>query len=84
MAVWVADTADVATLNVAELCWDGTKTVPLTVAALLSLCVCNTRPEAGALLLRVTVAVAGFPPITDPGLTDTLSTVGGVTCKDAV
>jgi len=77
-------TVEVVTWNVHCVCDGATNAVPSTVAMPLLLCVCKVRPVDGALLLRVTVAVAKAPPATEVGFRDRPTMEGGLTCRDAV
>ena len=67
VAVTVADTADVLTLNVTVVDPPGTVTVSGTAALALLEASFIVVPVEGALALIVTVPVVEFPPTTDVG-----------------
>ena len=83
-AVTVVETAVVVTVNVVEVAPAATTTVDGKVASELFVDKSMVRPPVGAGPFRVTVTVAGFPPITVVGLIVMPMIEGGVTVKVAV
>jgi len=84
VAVALAPTAVVETLNVALVEPAGTVTEAGTVAAALFDASVTVVPPVGAALFNVTVAVEGLPPTTLVGLRVTLETSNGLIVKVAV
>ena len=66
----MAETGFVLTVNVAVAPFAAMVMVEGTVAAVPLLARLTVTPPLGAALLRVTVAVAGVPPVTLAGVTD--------------
>ena len=77
----VVDTADVETVNVAEVDPAATVTEAGTVAKSELEVSTTTMPPLGAGPLSVTVPVDGAPPWTDPGVSVMALTVGAWTVK---
>jgi len=84
MAVKLAATAVVETVNAAEVWPAATVTEDGTVTPVLLLERTTTRPAAGAALDRLTVPLDDVPPTTEDGLSCTLMSVGAVTVSGAV
>jgi len=86
--VIVAETADetatVVAVKLADVAPEATVTDVLTVAFELLEERLTTVPPVGAGPLRLTVPVDGFPPTTDVGFSETLTSVGGVMVNVAV
>ena len=85
VAVVVAATVPVATVNVALVAPCATVTLAGTVADALPLESVTTAPPVGAAALKVTVPAALAPPIRAIGLIERDATVGsgGLMVKDA-
>lgn len=79
----LAVTTLVETGNVAEVAFTATATFWGTWAVRLSLESATTMPPIGAATLRVTVPVAGLPPMTVAGFTETAAMVTGSTVSVA-
>jgi hypothetical protein len=77
-------TAEVVTVNAADVWPARMVTLAGAVAAALSLERATTRPPTGAALLTVTVPVEEVPPRTEVGLSDSVLSTGAVTVKGAV
>ena len=88
LAVLIADTTLVVTVNVAEVFPAATVTLVGTVAAdVLLLVRVTTAPPVGAAPLRVTVPVEGLAPVTLLGFSDTddaVTATGAVTVSVAL
>jgi len=88
LAVLIADTTLVVTVNVAEVFPAATVTLVGTVAAdVLLLVRVTTAPPVGAAPLRVTVPVEGLPPVTLLGFSETddaVTVTGAVTVSVAL
>lgn len=76
VTILLAVTTAVVTANAAEEAPAGTVKLAGTVAAVSLLVSVIAAPPAGAAAFKVTVPVAGFPPMTVAGLTETESSRG--------
>lgn len=83
VAVVMAPTNVVETLNVAVVAPWATVTLAGTVAATLSLVRFTTKPPEGAMLEMVTVPVDDVPPLTEAGASARDERSGGLTVRDA-
>jgi hypothetical protein len=83
VAVVIAPTKVVETLNVAVVAPAATVTLAGTVAAASSLARLTAKPPVGALLVSVTVPVEGEPPFTAAGFRERAESDGGLTVSGA-